>query len=355
LHAVILAGGRGTRFWPLSTRRRPKQLLSITGARTMIQETWARIAPLVPRERMWVVTGGEQAAEIKRQLPDLDPRQLLVEPVGRNTAAAIGLAAAHLCARDPRAVMAVLPADHAIADSDAFRAALLSAVAAARAEPTLVTLGVQPTRPETGYGYIERGEVALVFAGQTLHRVAAFHEKPEVRTAERYVAAGHLWNAGIFVWRAEVIASEIGAFLPGLARALADLDVSRSGSGADEALAAAYAGIESISIDVGILERSTRVLVIATDCGWNDVGSWAALFDVRAADAMGNILPADAVAIDTRRVLVESDGPLVALVGLEDVVVIATGGAVLVCRRDQAQEVRRVVEELERRGRRDLT
>ena len=355
LHGVIMAGGRGTRFWPLSTTRRPKQLLRIVGERTMIQETAARLAPLIPAERLWVVTGAEQAAEVARQLPALELARLLVEPVGRNTAPAIGLAARHLAARDPEAVMAVLPADHAIADPAAFRDALSAAAAAARAHPVLVTLGVTPTRPETGYGYVERGEEAGSFGGRPLYRVAAFHEKPDRATAERYVAGGRCdWNAGIFVWRASVILDEIAAHLPELAHELAALAPRAIGAGAASPLAAAYDRIQGISIDYGVLERSARIWVLPVDCGWNDVGSWSALYDVRPADAAGNVLGGEAVAIDAAGSLVESEGPLVALVGVRDVVVIAAPGAVLVCARERAQDVLKVVEELERRGRRDL-
>jgi mannose-1-phosphate guanylyltransferase len=183
LHAVILAGGRGTRFWPLSTRRRPKHFLPIVSQRTMIQATAERLAPLIPKERIWVVTGAEQAQEVSRQLPEIDRTRLLIEPVGRNTAPAIGLAALHVAASDPDGVMVVLPADHAIGDPAAFRTAVAAAAGAAAAKPVLVTLGIAPTRAETGYGYIERGEAAGTVAGQTFHRVTAFHEKPDRSTA----------------------------------------------------------------------------------------------------------------------------------------------------------------------------
>lgn len=356
LQGVILAGGRGTRFWPLSTRTKPKQLQRIVGERTMIQETAERLAPLIPPEKLWVVTGTEQAEEVGRQLPALDESRILVEPVGRNTAPAIGLAARHIRARDPQAMMAVLPADHAIGDPGAFRAALAAAAAAATAEPVLVALGIAPTRPETGYGYIERGVVMGTFDGQTLHRVAAFHEKPKRPTAERYVASGKfVWNAGIFVWRAAVILEEISTYLPELARVLDTLEPARSGAAAEQALAAAYKQIEAISIDSGVLERSARAWMLGVDCGWNDVGSWAALYEVRPQDRAGNILAGDAVAIDARGTLIQSTGPLVAVVGVENVVVVATETAVLVCSRERAQDVRKVVEELERRGRDDLT
>lgn len=355
LHAVIMAGGRGTRFWPLSTAKRPKQLLPIAGERTMIEETAARIRPLVPPERTWVVTGAEQADEVARQLAFLDRGRLLVEPVGRNTAPAIGLAAVHLLALDPEAVMAVLPADHAIGNPDVFRNALAASALAAAEHGRLITLGVTPSRPETGYGYIESGGAAAEIAELTFYEVAAFREKPDRATAERYILGGrHAWNAGIFVWRAATIREEIATHLPALARALDAPALVQGGAAAATALAAAYDQIEAISIDYGVLERSRRIWMLPVDCGWNDVGSWTALYDVRPRDGAGNVVAGDAVLTDTRNAVVHAGGPLVALVGVEDLIVISTPGAVLVCARDKAQDVRKIVEELERRGRRDL-
>ncbi len=356
LHAVIMAGGRGTRFWPLSTGKRPKQLLPIMSARTMIQETAERVAPLVPPERLWVVTGAEQAVEVARQLPALPPAQLLVEPAGRNTAPAVGLAATHIVARDPTAVMAVLPADHAIGKVDAFRTAFSAAARAAAQHPVLITLGITPSRPETGYGYIEYGEKADTVSQLTFYEVAAFREKPDRRTAERYLAdRRHAWNAGVFIWQAAVIREEIAVYLPALDRELRSPALVSGSSEAATALAAAYGRIEAISIDYGVLERSRRIWVLPVDCEWNDVGSWAALYDVRPRDAADNVVIGDAVIVESRNTLVHAeDAPLVALVGIEDAVVISTPGAVLVCARDKVQEVRKVVDELELRGRKDL-
>jgi mannose-1-phosphate guanylyltransferase len=323
----------------------------------MIQETFDRLEPLVPSSRLWVVTGHEQAGEVARQLPELDPAHLLVEPAGRNTAPAIALAARHLAARDPQAVMAVLPADHAIADPVAFRAALGAAARATAENPVLVTLGITPSRAETGYGYVERGEVALRAEDQTFYSVAAFREKPDGATAARYLAGGrHHWNAGVFVWRVDTILLEIATHLPELEHELRAPEITGADrEEADSILARAYDRIEGISIDYGVLERSTRTWLLPVDCGWNDVGSWSALYGVRPADTDGNVLAGDVVAIDSANSVAQADeGPLVALVGVRDLVVIATRGAVLVCARDRAQDVRQVVEELARRGRDDL-
>jgi mannose-1-phosphate guanylyltransferase len=357
LHVVILAGGRGTRFWPLSTAKRPKQLLKILGQRTMIQETAERLSPLVPNDRFWVVTGKEHAVEVARQLPELRSAQLLVEPQGRNTAPAIALAAKHIAARDPQAVMIVLPADHVIRDAEAFRQALVAGARAASAESVLVTLGVTPTRAETGYGYIERGDRAGEYVGQVFYRVAAFREKPDPETAARYAAGKlHAWNAGVFLFRAEVLLEEIATHLPALAAAFGDHELLAPGARGARALAAAYAQAESISIDYGVLERSARTWMLPVDCGWNDVGSWSALGEVRTPDPAGNVVVGEAVLLDAKNTLVHAaEGPLVALLGVEDLVVVSTRDAVLVCPRSRAQEVRKMVEELERRGREDLT
>jgi mannose-1-phosphate guanylyltransferase len=356
LHAVILAGGRGTRFWPLSTGRRPKQLLRILGQRTMIQETADRLTPLVPSERRWVVTGTEHAVEVARQLPSLRSAQLLVEPEGRNTAPAIGLAARYIAARDPEAIMVVLPADHVIRDPAAFQRALAAGAQAAALHPVLITLGVPPTRGETGYGYIERGARAAEFEGQVLYEVAGFREKPDSDTAARYFAGGnHAWNAGVFLFRAGIIEEEIAAHLPELARELRDPDLMLPGDRGARALAEVYRRVPSISIDYGVLERSKRTWVLPVDCGWNDVGSWSALGEVRVPDSEGNVVVGEATVLDSRNVLVHAaEGPLVALLGVEDLVVVSTRDAVLVCPRARAQEVRKLVEELERRGRQDL-
>jgi mannose-1-phosphate guanylyltransferase len=357
LHAVILAGGKGTRFWPLSTARRPKQLRRIAGDGTMIQETAARLAPLVPASRLWVVTAAEQAAEVARQLPQVPPSHQLVEPRALNTAPAIALAA-HQFSFDPQAIMAVLPADHAIGDPEAFRRALAAAAEVAARHPVLVTLGIMPTRPETGYGYIERGAGTAEVDGMTFYEVAAFREKPDRETAQSYLAGGqHAWNAGVFVFRAGVMLEEIGTHLPDLSKAMTLFHlVPHDEETRRLALAHMYEWLQPISIDYGVLERSRRTWVVPVDCGWNDVGSWSALHDVLPRDAAGNVVAGDAILVDTKNAVVhaEEGAPLVTMIGMDDVVVIATPTAVLVCPRDRAQEVRAIVDELARRGRTDL-
>lgn len=356
LHAVIMAGGRGTRFWPLSTRRHPKQLLRITSERTMIQETAARLTELLPPERIWVVTGAQEAPELRAQVPEIPGAQILVEPVGRNTAPCIGLAAGHVRRRDPDAVMAVLPADHHIADPDTFRAALEAGYEAVRDQPVLLTLGMAPTAPETGYGYIQRGVAVGTYGGFEVFEVDRFREKPDRETATRLVEGGdHDWNAGIFMWRAGVIEEEIARYLPELGAALEPIGVALDqGGDATSALAEAYERIDGVSIDYGVLERSDRVRVLPCAFGWSDVGSWAALLDLLERDGDGNARSGEALFVDSRNVLAVTDDRLVATVGVSDLVVVVAGQAVLVCPRDRAQDVRQAVQGLEDGGREDL-
>ncbi len=355
MYAVIMAGGSGTRFWPLSRRDRPKQFLAIGTERPLLAETAARLAPLVPLERVMVVAGERHAAPIRELLPDLPADNLVIEPCARNTAPCIGLAAALLARRDPDAVMAVLPADHHIGDPARFRTLMAAAGARARAGE-IVTLGIRPTRPETGYGYIHYDRADTVDVdGVEVCRVERFVEKPPRDVAEKYLASGrYLWNSGMFFFTARRILEDIGRFLPAMR---AHLDVIAAAVGTDayaETLAREFAAMESVSIDYGVMEHAERVRVVPAAFGWNDVGHWAALADFAEADDAGNVVRGPALTIDSRDSIVHSDGPTVALVGCEDLVVVVTGDAVLVCPRDRAQDVRRVVDKLKARGREDL-
>jgi mannose-1-phosphate guanylyltransferase len=346
LHAVVLAGGKGTRFWPKSRERRPKQLLPIVGERTMVQETIARLDPLVDRANVWAVTGVAHADELRAQLPDVPVDQIVVEPIGRNTAPAIGLAAELIAARDPQAAMIVLPADHHVRDTERFRDVLRRAVEVARRESVLVTIGIAPDAPETGYGYIERG--ADIPGG---HRVRRFTEKPDRARAEEFLASGrYLWNAGIFVWRVEVIRAALRRHLPEAAEALRDI-VAHWGDHAH--FAAVYAALHEVSIDYGVLEKSDSVVVVDGDFGWDDIGSWGAVRRLRSADAEGNVLEGRIVALSSARNYVAGGKRLVALLGVDDLVVVDTEDALLVCAADRVQEVKRILEELERRGWKD--
>jgi mannose-1-phosphate guanylyltransferase/mannose-6-phosphate isomerase len=355
MHAVILAGGSGTRFWPLSRRLAPKQLIALLSDRTMLQETVARVAPLVPPDRVWIVTGREHADEVGRQLRAIGATgPVIVEPVGRNTAPAIAVAAHCLLERDPEAVMAVLPADHVVAKPEAFLRCLSRAEEVAR-QGFLVTIGLMPRRPETGYGYIKRG-APVPSAGPEaggrgafdVFRVEQFVEKPDRKTAEQYVAQGdYLWNGGMFIWRADVILDEIRAHAPALAQAAAEIATALR-AGADEGrVRDLYEGIEPVSIDYAVMERTARAAVIPVEMGWSDVGSWAALDDVAEKDERDNVISGRVLDVDSERSILYAQDRLVATIGLRDMIVVDTPDATLVCRKDRAQDVRRVVEALE--------
>ncbi len=337
-----MAGGSGTRFWPRSRRRLPKQLLQVNGARTLLQATADRLRGIVDPRHVLIVTHRDHAAEVRRQLPELGRRNVLTEPTGRNTAPCLALAALEIARRDPDATFLTVPADHAIGDPRAFRAIMLEALAWAQQQPSAVTIGIEPTAPETGFGYIRVG-AAL---GGRAHRVRAFVEKPPLARARRFVASGeYLWNSGMFAWRASTILALLDRHLPEmmrrLRRALGTATPARAA-----ALARAYAATTPISIDHGVMEKARDVLVVRGAFGWNDVGSWASLADIGSARKDD----APVVAIDAARYVVSSSERLVALVGVDDLIVVDTPDALLICHRTRAQDVRRVVQELESRG-----
>jgi mannose-1-phosphate guanylyltransferase len=350
--AVIMAGGVGSRFWPSSRAATPKQLLDLMGSgRTMIADTVERLGPEIPPERVIVVTGRATAEAVRRALPAVPAGNILAEPVGRNTAPCIGWAALHVRRRDPEGLLAVLPADHVVSDPVAFRRALRLAVAAAR-QGGMVAFGIEPDGPETGFGYIELGEEI----GPGVRAVTRFVEKPDLPTAEAYVASGrHVWNSGMFFFTAGRILGEIERQLPELARGLAEIDSAARGPGAGDAVERIFPGLPSISVDYGVMENAEDLRCVPASFGWCDLGSWAAAWDHASRDGDGNAMPSEAIAVDSRRCLARvPEGKVVALVGVSDLVVVDTGDALLVCPRERAQDVKRVVESLERRGRRDV-
>ena len=351
LHAVILAGGSGTRFWPLSRAKRPKQFLALVTERTLIAETQARVQPLCAPERTWVVCGPDHTEGVRDALPSLPAAQILVEPAARNTAPAIGLAAVHALRADKDATLLVLPSDHHIARPAEFRERLqLAARTAASGE--LVTLGIHPTRPETGYGYLRRGRQREDGA----YQVDAFVEKPNAETAARYLQdSAYSWNAGIFVFRADVYLDAVARHLPSVSEALLKIAAAPDDPAA---VREAFLRSPSISIDYGVMEaeaRATRrIALVPADIGWSDVGSFAALPEVKALDQRGNALVGDALAIDCDDCVVLSEGErLIAAVGLRGLCVIDSGDAILVVPKDRAQDVRMVVDQLKSQGRTD--
>ncbi|HUK15049.1 MAG TPA: mannose-1-phosphate guanylyltransferase [Bryobacteraceae bacterium] len=351
-YALILAGGRGTRFWPRSRRCSAKQVLSVVGERSLIQATVDRLAPVVPPERIWILTNHHLRDAIVRQLPGVPKRQILAEPVQRNTAPAIGLAARVLDAMDPDAVMGVFPSDHVIGRPGAFRATLRAAFKSAAAG-RLMVVGIPPRWPETGYGYIE-----FPSRGRKPGKVAPvrqFHEKPDLEVAERYVAAGnYYWNSGMFFWRASVLLEEMRRHLPKTATVLAALP-RFGGRGFEQALKAAFPLCDNISIDFAVLEKSANVSGIpAADFGWNDVGSWNAVYELLPRDGCGNVAARESVCLDAHNNFVDARGKTVALLGVQGLIVVDTPDALLVASRDRAQQVGEIVKALEKRRRHDL-
>ena len=351
LYATILAGGSGTRFWPVSRVQVPKQFLVLQGTQSLLQATVQRITPLIPPERIYVVTAAHLQEQTVAQLPEVPAANILSEPVGRNTAAAVGLAAWHLMRVDPEALMVVLPADHAIADSAAFCASLQQATLAAQHANMLMTLGVQPTHPATGYGYIQVGDSLGLPAVSLARQATQFTEKPQAEAAAQFVASGaYLWNCGIFVWRVATIMEELSTHSPDLWQQLvAYIQAAQAGADA-ETLLASYAQLPNVPIDIAVLEKSSRVGVLPVTWPWSDVGSWQALADLHPQDSAGNIVVGQHIGRDATGLIVYSPKRLVATIGVSDLIIVQTDDVLLICSKDRDQEVREIVQLLQQRG-----
>ena len=348
LYAVIMAGGRGTRFWPASRQSRPKQLLSILGDRSLLRLTVERLLPFLPAERVLIVTGQDIAPSVRTLVPEIPPGNFLLEPEGRNTGPGIGWAALHLCQHAADPVMAVLPSDHSIQDPAEFQRLLEAAADWAQRGHHLVTLAIRPTHPETGYGYIHMGAYSGQVRDVTIHRVEEFREKPDSATAEGFLRAGtFFWNSGIFVWKASTILQALARHLPELHQGLQRMLGALNRGNAQEA-ARQFRNLAPISIDYGVLEKAEDVYAIQGNFGWNDVGSWAAVYEQSPKDASGNACRGDLLTVEASGCLVEAQDKLVALVGVKDLVVVDAGDALLICHRDRSQQVREVVERLKK-------
>lgn len=350
VHVTILAGGSGTRLWPRSRQSRPKQFLNLAGPRSMLVETVERVLPLVPLERIHVLTGPEHAPLVAQQLPDLPAENIMVEPSPRGTAPCLGLAALRLFRRTGRLddVMISLHADHVVTQVDRFREALRAAAAVAR-DGHLVTIGIIPTYPETGFGYVERAEALPPAAGQEVFRVARFTEKPPLERARQFVESGrYYWNSGYFAWTLGNILGEFGRLLPELYARLQRMAPADAAPPAVDA----WEGITPVTIDVGIMERAEDLAVIPCDLGWSDIGSWAALHDLLPSDEQDNVVSEGTrhIGIDTTGCLIYGTDRLIATVGLEGMVVVDTGDALLILPKSRAQDVSALVRELRARG-----
>ena len=354
-YPVILAGGRGTRFWPLSRKRRAKQLLALDGKHTMIQQTVARLAPMAALSRFWIITNDDLRPAILRQLPKLPAKQIIAEPAGRNTAPAIGLAAFLLLRHDPDAVLGLFPSDHVIAEPAQYRATLSRGIKVAAAEDSIVVLGIRPTRPETGYGYIEAG----AHDHQGSLRVRRFTEKPDLATARQFLDAGnYLWNSGMFLWRADTLANALREHLPNTAPLLEKIAAAYGTRKFADTFRKLYPKCENISIDYAVLEprsakaeAQSRIFCLPCDFGWNDLGSWTALHEHHVAKAKpgdGSLVSASgSFAMNAKNNYVHAPGKFVALIGVSNLVIVETEDALLITTLDQSQDVGKVVKHLD--------
>lgn len=344
IYAVIMAGGVGSRFWPRSKKALPKQLLKIFGDSTMIQATVNRIDELIDRKRIFIITNELQAAEVKNQLPDIPEENIIIEPFGRNTAAAIGLASIIIKAKDPEAVTIVLPADHIIREEEIFRNTLQNAAKFAYEKKSLVTIGIHPTRPETGYGYIQIDDKKIQ---DNIYKVLTFAEKPNYATAVRFLESGDfLWNSGMFIWRVDTILEEIKSYMPDLFEGLGEIEKYLGKKEYHDVLVKTYGQMKKISIDYGIMEKSTKVYLTKGFFTWSDVGSWEEVYQLSEKDPSGNALVGKVYTDKVIDSYIYSPDKFTAVIGVDNLIIINHDDTLLVCRRDKAQDVKNVVEYL---------
>jgi mannose-1-phosphate guanylyltransferase len=347
-YAVLMAGGKGERFWPWSRSSLPKQFLNLIGEYSLVQQTCQRIQDLFEPVNILAVTGSEYETVIRQQLPQLPDNNFIIEPQGRNTAPCIGLAAMHIRQRDPGAVMLVFPADHMIKGQDDFLKCLEKAMDLAASSENLVTIGVIPNRPETGYGYIEREEEALP-GKPPAFRVRRFVEKPDVCHAVKYLQSGrYFWNSGIFAWKADVILKKIAKYTPELYKGLAEIEAHVGTRGEEKATKKIFPLLPSISIDYGVMEKEEDILVVQGDFGWDDLGSWGALAE--CAKDQEQTLGGEHVGVDTVDCFVYGQDALIATLGVQGLVIVQSGNVVMVCSKERTQEVKILVQSIKKRG-----
>lgn len=353
-YAFIMAGGVGSRLWPRSRKRTPKQFLDLLCQETMLQESYRRLLPIIPGERILVGVGTEYESTVREQLPDLPPENIVIEPSGRGTAPAIGLGALHIHHRDPEAVMVVVTADHHIADAPLFCRAILAAAQVAESG-LLVTLGITPTFASTGYGYIRRGEKLQTIDGFDIYRAIRFTEKPDQTMAQAFLESGlYSWNSGMFVWKTAAVRAEFERQMPDLFAQLSAIERALGTSQEQEVLVQTWADVEKETIDYGIMEHARDVAAVPVQIGWSDIGSWQTLMELLQPDAQGNTVTGEHIVFASHNTLIYSPKKLVAAIGLEDMIVVETDDALLICPRSRCQDVRQVVEALRAAGREDL-
>ena len=349
--AVIMAGGRGERFWPRSRMAKPKQFLNLIGEKTMLQLTVERVEDLVGIPDTYIVAGEDLKDTILEQIPQLPEENIIIEPFGRDTAAAIGLTAMILGQKNPREVMIVLPADHYIGNMRNFQEILRSAVTAASRGDEIITLGITPHSPETGYGYIQRGELIDSFAGIPVYRAARFLEKPDYARALEFFSCGdYLWNSGMFVWRIDMIRKMIEKHILSLAEGLKEIEDSLGTGQYLKTVEKVYSKLPKISVDYGIMERADNISVIPCDFGWDDIGNWTALERYAEKDELGNVFCGQGVLLDTANTYIVSNDKTVAVLGVEDLIIVNDHDSLLICHKSRAQEIKRVVQALIDKG-----
>ena len=349
-YALVLAGGKGERFWPWSRSSEPKQFLTLTGTRSLIQQTWDRLQKFIPPQNILVATGQSFVPLVRKHLPHLPAGNILVEPLGRNTAPCIGLAALRLQKMDPQAIMLVLPADHLVINQKAFQQCLQQCLELAAEKDFLITIGIKPSRPETGYGYIEKKETPLT-GRPGVYRIKQFVEKPNLEKAQQFLAAGNFcWNSGIFAWKTKLILAKIQEYLPDLYRGLKEIEPYLGTPDEKEALAKLFPTLPSVSIDYGVMEKEKNILMVQGDFDWDDLGSWTALAKQFREEGKQNVSKGRHLGIATKDCLVYAQDALVATLGVSDLVIVQSNGVVLVCSMERAQEIKNLVRKLKTKG-----
>ncbi len=347
IYAVIMAGGKGERFWPKSRLKTPKQLLAIAGDKPMIRETVDRLQNLTQSDAVLIITNAAQSDEIKKILPELPQEHIVAEPCGRNTAACIALAAAYIDAQDPEGIMVVLPADHVIHNKKAFAQVISDMALLAQSENALFTIGIDPDYPATGYGYIKSGHDIKANTQTSFYMVEQFTEKPDFATASKFIESGrYFWNSGIFVWKTSVFLSAVRQYMPDLYNGYEKIRSALGTKELQDVINSVYPTLPNISIDYGIMEKADRVIMAKSSFDWDDVGSWDAVAKHFKPDSDGNVVRGKFVGVDTKNCIVYSDDKLVAGVGIENVIVVVTDDAILICDKNRAQDVKAIVQKL---------